>query len=72
MRYIRLIDLKRTLQTPVSKEAPTARPKETPARVEEEKSNDVIKKEAGEIKDIVQTINPNRAEDRLPIINEII
>jgi hypothetical protein len=67
MRFVKLIDLRGTLQAPVSKEAPTAQPKEMPARVEAEESKVESESEVGEIIDVVQTMKPKRAEVSQPI-----
>jgi hypothetical protein len=70
MRFVKLIDLRVSLQAPVSKEAPTVRTKETPTIVEVEGSKDESESEAGEIIDVVQTIKPKRPEVSLPIIKD--
>ena len=67
MRFVKLVDLRGTLQAPVSKEAPIARPKETP-KVEESKVES--ESETGEIIDFVQTMKPKRPEVSHPIIKE--
>ena len=54
----------------MSKEAPTARPKETLTVVDLEESKVESDSEAGEIIDVVQTMKPKRAEVSLPIIKE--
>jgi hypothetical protein len=70
MRFVKLIDLRGSLQAPVSKEASTVRPKEMPARVEVEESKVESESEAGEIIDVVQTMKPKRPEVSHPIIKE--
>jgi hypothetical protein len=62
MRFVKLIDLRGTLQASVSKEALTVKPKETPAMVEVEESKVESESEAGEIIDVVQTMKPKRPE----------
>jgi hypothetical protein len=70
MRFVKLIDLRGSLQAPVSKEAPTARPKETLTVVDVEESKVESESEAGEIIDVVQTMKPKRPEVSHPIIKE--